>query len=510
MPNKQDSLYWSLLYTFVSLHRYEFLYFSEDHQEAWLESTHLQDNTIIRLRRADVDWARSVRNDLLQIQPVIEQITKRRLRKKVTIYNVYISSAEPVDDWRELIEEVQGVVPSETIFFTEENEQQQKAFFQQAFRLSDQESESVFALQKEEPEVLRYRLAQVMTMRQQQQEQIVNYAKPIFTKLFVVTQIIMFALLQWYGGSTNTETLIRFGAKYNPLILQGEWWRFITPIFLHIGFLHLLMNTVALYYIGNQVERIVGNVRFIIIYLFAGISGSVLSFVLSSSVAAGSSGAIFGCFGALVYIALTHSKLFSKSVMQSVLTLIGVNLIFGFVMPGIDNAGHIGGLVGGFLAAAVVHVPKQKSSLAKRIGALITALALVGGLLFYGFHTYANDPQMLMYEARDALNHHNTKEAEVLLNKAVQKSNAPLEAHYLLGYIYGMENNSQKAIEELNFVLAKKPDHDQAHYLLALVYLQEKRVAEATEHAKQAVRLQPENEKYKELLDQLNVMQKQL
>jgi len=65
------------------------------------------------------------------------------------------------------------------------------------------------------------------------------------------------------GGSTDPSVLVRFGAKYNPLILEGEWWRFFTPIFLHIGFFHLIMNTFALYYLGNDVERIFGRFRFL-------------------------------------------------------------------------------------------------------------------------------------------------------------------------------------------------------------------------------------------------------
>ncbi|WP_028399209.1 rhomboid family intramembrane serine protease [Ectobacillus panaciterrae] len=383
MHNRQDSLYWSLLYILVSLGKYELRYYSDEEQEAWLESSQLHENIMIRLKRSDMDWSRTVRNDLEMIQP-LKQVAKSSFRRKA-VYNVYISQREPVDDWKAMIEDVQVHAPVETLFFTEGNVGEQAHFFQSVLQLKEKETAAIFALQEEEPNLLRDRFAQVMQMKQKQQEQILSNAKPIVTKVLIAMQIIMFLLLEWYGGSTSGETLIRFGAKYNPLILQGEWWRFITPIFLHIGFLHLLMNTIALYYIGSQVEQILGNVRFLFVYIFAGVCSSALSFVMSDSVSAGASGAIFGCFGTLLYIALTYSKVFSKTVMQSVLTLIGINLLFGFIVPGIDNAGHIGGLIGGFLATAVVHVPKQKTKWFKRAGAASVGLFLLVGLLWYGF-----------------------------------------------------------------------------------------------------------------------------
>jgi rhomboid protease GluP len=502
LHSRQDSLYWSLLYILVSLGKYELLYYSDEEQEAWLETNQLNDTTVIRLKRRDIDWSSWVRNDLESIEPNIKKLSRRGFRKKSAVYNVYISQWEPVDNWKDVIEDVQSA--AETLFFTEDNIGKQVHFLQSILQLKEEEAATVFALQEEEPEMLRYWLAQVMKMRQSQQEQILSNAKPFVTKALIAVQVIMFFLMEWHGGSTNTATLIQFGAKYNPLILQGEWWRFITPIFLHIGFLHLLMNTVALYYIGSQVEQILGNVRFLFIYIFAGFCGSILSFVTSGSVSAGASGAIFGCFGTLLYIVLTYAKVFSKTVMQSVLTLIGINLLFGFIVPGIDNAGHIGGLAGGFLAAAMVHVPKQKSRWSKRAGAASLAVIFIGGLLWYGFWIYAKDPQMLLQSARESIRKHDTAIAERLLKRAVQIEDAPLEAHYLLGYVYGITNHILQAKEELEFVLSKKPDDDQSHYLLSLLYYRVNEIQKARQHAESAVQIRPNDTKYQELLKQLN------
>src|SRR3954465_11110377 len=92
------------------------------------------------------------------------------------------------------------------------------------------------------------------------------------------------------------------------------------------------------------VERIFGNTRFLFIYIFAGISGVIASFIFSPNISAGASGAIFGCFGALLYFALIYPKLFFRTMGPSVITVLVFNLIFGFTVSIVDNAGHLGGL----------------------------------------------------------------------------------------------------------------------------------------------------------------------
>src|SRR5690606_36651475 len=134
--------------------------------------------------------------------------------------------------------------------------------------------------------------------------------RPFFTNMFLGIQIAMFILLELAGGSQNPYVLIEYGAKFNQLIVAGEWWRFITPIFLHIGILHLLMNSLALYYLGSIVEKIYGSGRFLFIYLFSGFLGALGSFIFNPSISAGASGAIFGCFGALLYFGTIHPSVF--------------------------------------------------------------------------------------------------------------------------------------------------------------------------------------------------------
>jgi membrane associated rhomboid family serine protease len=155
------------------------------------------------------------------------------------------------------------------------------------------------------------------------------------------------------GGSENTSVLVSFGAKVDPLIAQGEIWRLLTPAFLHIGFLHLLINTISLLTLGSSAETLFGHVRFAAIYMVSAISGSVLSFLLSPAISAGASGAIFGLGGALAvyYYRRRNDGTVERNKLANILFTLGLNLVYGLFAPGIDFWGHVGGLLGGGLLA---------------------------------------------------------------------------------------------------------------------------------------------------------------
>src|SRR5699024_6965978 len=180
---------------------------------------------------------------------------------------------------------------------------------------------------------------------------IFNYGKPLFTYMLIAVNLVLFFVLEVNGGSTSIETLVQFGAKYNTAILaDGEWWRLLSSMFLHIGFLHLALNMLALFYLGTAVERIFGNLRFLFVYFIAGLGGSIASFAFSTSISAGASGAIFGLFGALLYFGVIHKRLFFQTMGSSILLILAINLVIGLTIEEIDMAAHLGGLIAGFFA----------------------------------------------------------------------------------------------------------------------------------------------------------------
>src|SRR5215510_10203220 len=130
-----------------------------------------------------------------------------------------------------------------------------------------------------------------------------------FTYIFLGFNIAIFILMALAGGSTNETTLMAFGVKSNPKIAAGEWWRFVTPVFIHIGLLHLFFNSYALWIVGPQVEKLYGGARFVLLYVLTGVAGVVGSYLYRpEGLSAGASGAIFGLFGVLLVFGLRHRQ----------------------------------------------------------------------------------------------------------------------------------------------------------------------------------------------------------
>lgn len=148
-----------------------------------------------------------------------------------------------------------------------------------------------------------------------------------------------------------TTVLTMYGAKDNSLILQGQYWRFVTPIFLHVNALHVGMNMLNLLLLGNFLERILGHLRFLLIYLVTGIISVIASFYFApQEISVGASGAIFGLVGAYSIFVLAHRRAFLYGGIPSLLWLvfvIGANLSVGLFIQNVDNYAHVGGLVSG-------------------------------------------------------------------------------------------------------------------------------------------------------------------
>ncbi len=153
----------------------------------------------------------------------------------------------------------------------------------------------------------------------------------------------------------SLRTLLDLGAIYPPAVAAGQYWRFLTAMFLHAGLIHLLLNMYALYLFGYLIEAAFGKPRFIAIYFVSGFLASVASYSFSGveTVGVGASGAIFGLLGAWLAYNWRRRQLASASAnLRWVLFLLLINLVFGLSIRGIDNFAHLGGFVGGILAGA--------------------------------------------------------------------------------------------------------------------------------------------------------------
>lgn len=388
MSFREDFVYWKIAHFLVTKRNYQAFYISRDHEEIWLENIKDKERPVIRLRRFDIDWSNWIRNDLEHVILFGEQIKKSFLKKELPILNIYFSMEAPIDPYEQYFAnlvkaEEQGIVIRSLLVTGSalvKDLRQVEELLGVRFQIDLEREYESFEVDR-----LKWHTLERIAEKKREEERLFHQDQPRFTYIFIGIQIFIFLLMELFGSSRNTFILILFGAKYTPLILEGQWWRLITPMFLHIGIIHLLMNSMALYFLGTTVERIFGRFRFLFIFLLAGFMGNVASFVFSpQSISAGASGGIFGLFGALLFFGLVHPRPFFRTMGANIITLVGINLLIGF-LPGIDFAGHLGGLVGGFLAAAIVSLPREKNFPRQIIAFIATLLITIFGL-YFGFN----------------------------------------------------------------------------------------------------------------------------
>lgn len=194
--------------------------------------------------------------------------------------------------------------------------------------------------------------------KNEKMEKIFKTKKPIITYILISLCVLIFILM---GGSTDNEVLVNWGANYGPLIKNGELYRIVSSMFIHIGFVHIFFNMYSLYIVGPRVEDFFGKWKYLFIYILSGICGSLLSVGFNDNViSAGASGAIFGLFGALLYFGYTYRGYIGSMVKSQILPVVLYNLVLGFFISGIDMAGHIGGLIGGLLVSSMLGTIENK------------------------------------------------------------------------------------------------------------------------------------------------------
>jgi len=172
-----------------------------------------------------------------------------------------------------------------------------------------------------------------------------------YTILGVTVAVYLLQLLTQF--TVGYDVPVALGAKANDAIRAGQLWRFFTPMLLHGSILHIGFNMYALFIFGIGLERRYGHGRFLLLYLLSGFAGAVFSFLFSSAYSIGASGAIFGLVSAEGIFLIQNRKLFGsrmRGALNNVIFVVAINLFLG-LQPGIDNWGHMGGLMGGLIFA---------------------------------------------------------------------------------------------------------------------------------------------------------------
>jgi len=217
--------------------------------------------------------------------------------------------------------------------------------------------------------------------------------------LFGLSLVVTMRVSQTFNflGGISPQVLSRLGARQPYSILQGEWWRLVMPIFLHSSLLHIAMNTWVLMDLGPKVEEVYGSARYLFLYIITGIASFIVStawvlFRYSDLVEAvgeegarrgmfvgiGASGALMGLIGLLLALTARRGGAYMQMIRAQLLRWVAYILIFGFIVGGIDNAAHLGGLATGFLLGKVV-ADREPANSAERQRAY--ALGWLAGLV---------------------------------------------------------------------------------------------------------------------------------
>ena len=202
-------------------------------------------------------------------------------------------------------------------------------------------------------------------------------SKPAVTYTLIGINVAIFVLQFTVGVNAVAGD---WGMWPVGIAVGGEWWRLVTAAFLHGSFLHVAFNMYVLFALGPTLERILGHGRYLTLYLLAALGGGVASYVFSDirTVSVGASGAIFGLMGALV----VAGRRLRYDITQ-VLILLGINVVIGFVSPGVDWRAHLGGLVTGAVVAAIMVFPEKRHRTAIQAGGLVAVVLVLAALTMW-------------------------------------------------------------------------------------------------------------------------------
>ena len=373
VTDEKDILVMKLLNYFITKKNYSPIIIKGIDNEIWLENK-MEEYKIIRIVTKNIYNDDQYKYDVLKTKHILKQIKRKMLSFSTNILSIL---TEVGDNFSSSI--IKDDKNYHTIVLDSENSIRENELLNKYFsdlKNSLEYREDGFYLINK----ITFDISKKNIEESEKRNKMFKEKKPTVTYLIILINLIVFGLMYVFGnGSENIDTLIKFGANYAPLTKSGEYYRLITSAFLHIGVIHLLCNLYALYVIGPQIEQFFGRVKYILIYLFSAIMGSLFTLVLSgdNTVSAGASGAIFGLFGAILYFGYTYRGYIGNAIISQIVPVILLNLFIGLTSTNIGNAAHIGGLVGGYVMSLALGADIDESRSQKINGMVVTILLTV-------------------------------------------------------------------------------------------------------------------------------------
>lgn len=376
--NKKDEVIMKLVHYFVTEENYNPIVVNGVKDEIWLENQN-GPYRIIRINSNNIFNKEQLNYDYFKIESIVKQIKKKTFSFKVNILNILLDVNEDL--------ELEG---TSTIFPV--------ALEDSSLDIKEKEILEAFPdinekLLKDTSGIdLIINVTKDINEKTEEENKVYERTfkpkKIIFTNLLIALCCLMFAFIFLYDGfrafsDVSVETLVRLGGNNKLLLQAGQVWRLVTHMFLHLSLIHLVVNMYSLYVLGTQIETFIGRWKFLIIFMISGICGGLLSAIAipDNVISGGASGAIFGLAGALLYFGYHYRTYLGSALKSQIIPVILINLGIGFIIPGIDNMAHIGGLIGGVLTTMALGIDGRSKTYEKVNGFI--CLAIYVGVLVY-------------------------------------------------------------------------------------------------------------------------------
>lgn len=379
ITNEKDILVMKLLNYFITKKNYSPIIIHGIQDEIWLENPN-EEYRVIRIVTKNIYNDEQYNFDVMKTKNILSQIKKRTLKLSLNVLSIYTSVGDNFSN--NIINDNKNT----SIIIDEENKLKEIEIINKFYPdLKDniKYDEIGFDLINK----ITGEISKKNIKESEKRNNMFKSKKTIVTYLLITLNVIIFMLMYVFGkGSYDTNTLIKFGANYIPYTKSGDYYRIITSAFLHIGEFHLFFNMYALYIIGREIEQFYGRIKYILIYFFSAIMGSLFTLTLSAenTVSAGASGAIFGLFGAMLYFGFTYRGYIGKTIINQTLPVVLINLFIGLTTPGIGNAAHIGGLIGGYMISMGLGANIEETK-ASKINGMIISIILTIFMIYMSF-----------------------------------------------------------------------------------------------------------------------------
>jgi len=337
--NKKDDIILKILHYFITEEDYKPVIINGLDNEIWLENME-NDLKLIRINTNYIHNEEQFKSDIFKVKTIMKSIKRNTLSFKMTTLNLLLDTGENVS-----ISDNKNI---ETIKIDGLDDFKKNKFVKEFFpKVNDTNMDD-----KVDP-VEFFKLTEDMNQKtiknEKKLQKIFSPKKPVVTYVLIVINLMIFLYGMLHG---NDELVELFGNNYE-LVQSGQIYRLFTCMFVHSDTMHILLNMYALYTIGPVVERYYGKGKYLFIYIISGLLGSVFSgvFMSANSISIGASGAIFGLLGSICYFTYYYRATLQGILRGSIIPVIVINLIIGFLSPSIDLSAHIGGLIGGILVS---------------------------------------------------------------------------------------------------------------------------------------------------------------